>query len=311
MAAFSGLSGLYGPKEPTEQFMDEGVLEARAAPGTAQSHGSYGSQTFGYGGTVPGTQPQTTQSQHVYDASIGALDDMWDSGYYDYSPAIDLTPTTHDAEWPAGIPQVGYASLSTPGGLEIAGGQMRLLHGTNEGGVNAMVLHDPTGRETESNYTTETFLAPNETILATIPDQLKSVTLGSFPGQSGGGGKAGGNAGGSAADVDQGYGVNNSMQEFNAGHSIRRIQHDRMPWDFTATHGEQEVPFYGRHQIVGQASFDGPDSPYFDAGAIGGAGISVPWEGRIGPPSAYVQPPEVTVAPAITDDTSYDIYAWG
>jgi hypothetical protein len=306
-----GLTGLYGPEVvDSSDYMDEGVLEARAAPGTATSHSSYGSQSPGYGGTVP-TDPQTDPQQAVYDASIGTLGQYWDDGYFSYSPEIDQTPTTHDAPWPAGIPQVGIASASTPGGLEIAGEQMEMLHGTNQGGVNALVLHDPTGRENPSHYTTNDYIAPNENILAQIPEQLKSVGPGAFgPGQ-GGGGHAGGNAGGSSADVDQGYGVNNSMPEFNAGHSIRRIQHDHMPWDYTLLHGEQEVPFYGRHALVGQMDFDGPDSPYFDSGALGGAGIAVPWEGHIGNPTQYVQPPEVTVDPPITNDSSYDIYAWG
>jgi len=286
--------------------MDEGVLEARAAPGTGTTHGEYGSQTFGYGGTVP-LDPQTDPSQQVYNAGTEE-DEYWGYDFYNSESALDHTPTTHDAEWPRGIPQNGAGSLSTPGGLEEVGAAMRVLHGKNLGGVNAMVLNSPVGHEELTDYTTDDYTAPNESMLAKVPGQIKGANQ-SSSGMLGGGGSGHGNAGGSAADVDQGYGVNNSLPEFNAGHSIRRVQHDRMPWDYSLLHGEQEVPFEGRHAIVGQMSFDGPDSPYYAQGSI--QGNQTPWEGRIGDPTEYVQPPEPTVVAANTSDTSYDVYAWG
>ena len=307
----AGLTGLYGNPsgQPAPQYMDEGVLEARAAPGTATSHSEYGSQTFGYGGTVP-LDPQTNPSQQTYDA--GTDQDMyWGYDFFNTESAIDRTPTTHDAEWPQGIPQSGLGSLSTPGGLEAVGQAMRVLHGNEMGGSVMFNRNQPTGHEEPTNYTTDDYVAPNESYLASVPGQLKAAYGGNTSNMSGGGGSPthGGNAGGSAADPDQGYGVVNSLPEFNAGHSIRRVQHDHMPWDYTLLHGEQEVPFYGRHQIVGQMSFDGPDSPYYGAGSIDGN--SIPWEGRIGDPTEYVQPPEPTVLPANLSDTSNDIYAWG
>lgn len=306
-----GLTGLYGnpsgQSSPPTDYMDEGVLEARAAPGTATSHSEYGNQTFGYGGTVP-TDPQTNPSQAAYDAGTDQ-DSMWGYDFFNFEGPVNRTPTTHDVAWPRGIPQTGVASLSTPGGLEEWGETIPVLHGHDLGGVSGMVRVAPAGHEEATHYTTEDFTAPNENILAKAPGQLRGANA-SSSGLAGGGGSGHGNAGGSAADPDQGYGVVNSLPEFNAGHSIRRIQHDRMPWDFTLTHGEQEVPFYGRHQIVGQANFDGPDSPYFGQGNISGG--QIPWEGRIGDPTEYVQPPEPTILPAANQQSdAYDIYAWG
>jgi hypothetical protein len=305
-----GLTGLYGSgQENTDpsQYMDEGVLEARAAPGTATSHGEYGSQTFGYGGTVP-TDPQTDPQQTVYDGAADG-DSYWGYDFSEGGEALDRTPTTHDVPWPRGIPQEGFASLSTPGGLEIAGAQMQTLHGTNLGGVNKNVLVAPAGHEEITHYTTDDYIAPNENILGQNIGQLRGAN-GSSSGLLGGGGSGHGNAGGSAADPDQGYGVVNTLPEFNAGHSIRRVQHDRMPWDFTATHGEKEVPFLGRHDLVGQMDFDGPDSPYFAQGSLGGPGLGVAAPMIYGDPTEYVQPPEPVILPAPSGNTD-DIYAWG
>jgi hypothetical protein len=303
-----GLTGLYGNPSgtPAPQYMDSGVLEARAAPGTGTSHSAYGSQSLGYGGTVPSESPDYTQE--AYDAGTFA-DQYWGEGFYvPDQTGIDHTPTTHDVPWPRGIPQEAGGSLSTPGGLEIAAEQMQILHGNDQGGVSANVRHAPAGHEEVTHYTTDDYSAPNENVLAKAPGQLKGAN-GSSSGLLGGGGSGHGNAGGSAADPDQGYGVNNTLPEFNAGHSIRRVQHDHMPWDYSLLKGEQEVPFYGRHALVGQMSFDGPDSPYYAAGTIDGG--LIPWEGRIGNPTEYVQPPEVTVETANPSDTQYDVYAWG
>jgi hypothetical protein len=246
--------------------------------------------------------------QQVYDAGSDQ-DQFWG---VDFTPgqiqaSLDETPTTHVVPFPKGIIQ---DSWDATGQQSAAGLQMNQLHSVDEGGVRHYVINNDAGREETTHYTTQSIVAPNQSLLASVPGQIKGSN-GSSSGLLGGGGSGHGNAGGSAADVDQGYGVNNTLPEFNAGHSIRRIQHDRMPWDFTATHGEQAVPFLGRHMLVGQADFDGPDSPYFEAGQIGGAGIAVPWEGRIGDPTAYVQPPEPTVAPASSLSESPDVYAWG
>jgi hypothetical protein len=251
--------------------------------------------------------PQTNQEQQAYDAGTGA-DAYWGYDFFNMESPIDQTPTTHDTLWPRGILQEGTASLSTPGGLEYAADQMRVLHGTEQGGSYKLNRNDPAGHEDPTHYTTDDYTAPNQSMLAQVPGQIKGAN-GSSSGLLGGGGSGHGNAGGSAADPDQGYGVVNSLPEFNAGHSIRRVQHDTAIFDYTNTHGEQDVPFYGRHAIVGQASFNGPDSPYFAMGSIDGNAI--PWEGRIGDPTEYVQPPEPTVLASNTSDDSNDIYAWG
>jgi hypothetical protein len=306
-----GLTGLYGNPSgsPAPQYMDQGVLEARAAPGTATSHDEYGNQSFGYGGTVP-LDPPTNASQQAYDAGTDA-EAYWGYDFFNMESPLDQTPTTHDVAWPRGIPQGPGGSLSTPGGLEIAAEQMELLHGTEQGGSYLFNRNQPTGHEETTHYTTDDYVAPNQSMLAKVPNQIKGASQ-STSGLLGGGGSGHGNAGGSAADVDQGYGVNNTLPEFNAGHSIRRVQHDKMPMDYTLLHGEQEVPFYGRHQIVGQMDFDGPDSPYYQQGSLGGAGLGVPWEGHIGPPTEYIQPPEPeTVSAPSASDTSNDVYAWG
>jgi hypothetical protein len=304
-APLAGLSGLYGPPSQEQQYMDEGVLEAHAAPGTATSHSEYGSQSLGYGGTVPPISPQDTQE--AYDAGTDQAQ-YW-SAPFDAAGAawIDQTPTTHNVPWPKGIAQMSWEQ---PNGAAVANEQMQLLHGTDDGGVEHYVLDAYTAHEEPTHYSTDDYTAPNESMLAKIPDQLKGSNGPAGSALQGGGGHVpGGNAGGSNADPDQGYGVVNTLPEFNAGHSIRRIQHDNMPMDYTLTHGEGIVPFLGRHDLVGQMSFDGPDSPYYAAGSIDGN--QIPWEGRMGNPAPYVQPPEVTVGPALSNDPSTDIYAWG
>jgi hypothetical protein len=176
--------------------------------------------------------------------------------------------------------------------------QMAEVHSEGFGGAQFYNQYQPSGREEETHYTTDDYVAPNDSNLAKVDQgQLK-------PGY--GWNSGGGNSGGSNADPDQGYGVVNTLEEFNAGHSIRRVQHDTVHFDYTNTHGEQNVPFMGRHPVE-QMPLDGPDSPYFSQGDIDGA--NVVWEGRIGDPTPYEQPAEPTIAPAPADYGA-DIYAW-
>lgn len=282
-----------------QQTMDMGVLEARAAPGTATSHGKYGSQSLGYGGPVP-KESSGYQIQPAYDA--GFSDEFGGWGFEDHEdePFLDRTPDVHGAPYPRGIIQEGIASGNTPGGLEVVGQQMKQLHSTDLGGVKLMVGHDPADRQSVTRYTTDRYPAPNETVLGrNVPGQLRGGPAGTLGG--------GGQYGSGQADTVQGYGQLNSNDEFQRGHSIRRIQHDRMPWDFTGTHGEQDVPFRGRHDVR-QNEYDGPDSPYFEAGAI--SGQHRPWEGRIGYPHEYEQPPEPHSLPAEIR-LSEDVWAYG
>jgi hypothetical protein len=301
--ALRGLHGLYGEGKSHQdlpQHLDQGVLEARAAPGTATSHGKYGSQSLGYGGPVP-KESSGTMIQPVYDAGTdGEVYADWDfpnSG----ETYLDKTPDVHGAPYPRGIVETrhGGHSLNTPAGLEVAGEQMRVLHGLDFGGQKLYVAHDPAERQTVTRYTTDRYPAPNENMLnPKVPNQMRPVA-GTFGG--------GGQAGMGQADTTQGYGKLNDNWEFQRGHSVRRIQHDRMPWDFTNTHGEQDVLFLGRHEVR-QRRLDGPDSPYFEAGDIGGQ--HVPWEGRIGFPREYIQPPNPHTVPSNQSLESEDLWGW-
>jgi hypothetical protein len=295
MAALQGLSGLYADPQDTTDVMDEGVLEARASVNPfGAEHGHYGSASDGYSGTIPTESPYSPMSvydgwDNVYATQFGGR------GFRVAGEEYDETPTTHASP----SPRIGLSSMlswDNPNGAAEVGVQGQELHGPELGGVRFNILHDPTGREEITHYTTEDYVAPNENYLSSdVPGQLKgSHFTGAGGGAGAGGSHTGGGGGGSNADTTQGYGVLNTLPEFNAGHSIRREQHDRMPWDFTATHGEQDVPFMGRHPVE-QMPLDGPDSPYFENGDIDGA--NVVWEGRIGDPTAYEQSPEVTVSP--------------
>lgn len=290
MAKLAGLTGLYGPDpQDTGDYMDEGVLEAKANP-IASEHGMYGSQAIGYSGTVPLETPYGAFA--VYDGWSGADTLQYGGmGYPVPGEAIDETPVTHSSPYPRGIIQ---QSWDEPDALAVAGEQMREVHALEFGGTYHKTGFSPAGREETTHYTTDEYVAPNENYLsANVPGQVRGAGSGS------GFGYGGGNA-----DPTQGYGVLNTLPEFNAGHSIRRVQHDRMPWDFTNTHGEQDVPFYGRHP-VGQMPLDGPDSPYFEQGDIDGA--NVPWEGRIGDPTPYTQPVQPTMGVAAPAN---DVWAW-
>jgi hypothetical protein len=289
MPALQGLSGLYADPQDLADYMDEGVYEARAAPGTPDAeHGEYGSQSYGYSGTVPGVSPFAAMG--VYEG--GDSPEYGGTDFRISGDVLDKTPDTHKAPYPRGILQQSWAS---PDELALAGIQQTELHQPDMGGPRAYNGHDPAGREEPSHYTTDRYDAPNENYLSPdVPGQLR----GSY-GRTGGGYNSG------TADVTQGYGKLNSLDEFQMGHSIRRVQHDTVHFDFTNTHGEQDVPFWGRHPVQ-QMPLDGPDSPYYAQGAIDGANI--PWEGRIGDPSPYAQPPEPSFA---APSNGPDVFAWG
>jgi hypothetical protein len=287
MAALQGLTGLYPDPQATGQYMDEGVLEAKANA-IDSDHSQYGAQYLGYSGTVPSESPFA--SMGTYEA--GFTDEY--GGMVTPYPGveIDSTPTTHRAPYPRGIIQF---SNDEPSALAAVGEQMTELHSLDFGGPRHMTGVGPAGHEEETHYTTDRYDAPNENALATLTEgQLKAA------GSAGRGGAGGGNA-----DPTQGYGVLNTLPEFQMGHSIRRVQHDSVHFDYTNTHGEQDVPFPARHPVQ-QMPLDGPDSPYFEMGDIDGA--NVPWEGRIGDPGPYEQPAEPTMAN--TPVSGPDIYAW-
>ena len=288
-AALQGLTGLLPDPQDTQDYMDEGVLESKAFD-TNPDHAEYGSQNIGYSGTVPLQSPFTDLS--VYDA--GGSDEYEGWGFDEAGQVLDKTPTTHSATYPRGIIQPSWGN---PNAWADVGEQINLVHSDDLGGPRKYNIDAPGGHEQQVNWTADDYLAPNENVLAATPGQLKGAN-----GYGEGNGNSSG-AGGSNADTTQGYGVPNTLEEFNTGHSIRNVQHDKMPMDYTNTHGEQNEPFYGRHPVQ-QAQFDGPDSPYYEMGDIDGANIPY----VVGYPTAYVQAPEPTIlAPQQGEDvwTSY------
>lgn len=286
LTPLKGLTGLYPDPQDTTDAMDEGVAEAKALPLNPE-HGEYGSQAYGYSGTTPDHSPFASFS--IYDAGMTGGEY---TGMAEPAPGgeIDQTPVTHHAAWPRGIQQPSWGE---PDDYALVGTQMQVMHGTGQGASVLLNDNAPAGREMPWHYTSDRYDSIDHTILAANPAQLK----GSAPTANNGR-----NAGG--ADVDQGYGVNNSLPEFSHGHSMRYVQHDSAVFDYTNTHGEQDAPFWGKHPIQ-QARYDGPDSPYYQMGAIDGANI--PWEGRMSDPAPYVQAPEPAYGPPLT---SQDVWAY-
>lgn len=289
MAALKGLTGLYPATQDTPDYFDEGVLEAKAND-LDPEHGEYGQQHLGYSGQEPVFSPYGPMT--VYDGWSAADADMYGGrDFSGYGDPLDHTPTTHVSPYPKGIIQ---QSWDDPDALARYGEQLNQLHGPEMGATTLFVMHSPSGHEEDTDYSTDRYEAPNENYLSSdVAGQLRGAGSGSATGSGSGN-----------ADTTQGYGQLNSLPEFQMGHSIRRVQHDRMPWDFTNTHGEQLVPFQGRH-LVEQMPLNGPDSPYFEQGDINGANI--PWEGRIGDPTPYQQPVEPTIVAAVP---VADAWAW-
>lgn len=288
LTGLRGLQGLQPDPQISGQTMDEGVLEARSAGPTDPDHGQYGSQSLGYSGTVPDASPFSGMPVYEgYDPDQGYSR----TGAPAVGTPLDRTPNSHRAPYPRGIIQ---QSWERPDDLALAGEQVAELHAPDLGGPRFYNGNSMTGHEEPTNYTTDRYAAPNENYLSS-----------DVAGQIRGSGSESANGHGSGnADTTQGYGVLNTTPEFQMGHSIRRVQHDTVHFDYTNTHGEQDVPFQGRHPVQ-QMPLDGPDSPYFDNGNIDGA--NTPWEGRIGDPSPYVQPVEPTIG---TAPDSSDVFAW-
>jgi hypothetical protein len=290
MAPLQGLAGLYADPQDTTDVMDEGVLEARANTPDPE-HGQYGSQSDGYSGQIPTESPYSAMA--VYDGWSTEYAQMF--GGRDYNvigEPTDFTPNTHVAPYPRGIIQ---QSWDDPHALSRYGDQGVQLHQPELGGSKFFNGNSMTGHEEVTHYTTDRYDAPNENYLSDLPGQVKGTAFANSAGASGHGN----------ADPTQGYGVLNTLPEFTMGHSIRREQHDTVHFDYTNTHGEQNVPFMGRHPVE-QMPLDGPDSPYFMQGEIDGA--NTPWEGRIGDPTPYQQPQETTIAPTPTQ--TVDVWGW-
>jgi hypothetical protein len=168
MAPLQGLTGLYADPQDTSDTYDEGVLEARAFTLDAD-HGTYGSQSLGYQGTVPSESPYAGMG--TYEA--GFSDEYETRGEPAPGRITDRTPDTHRSPYPRGIIQ--YAN-DDPDGLATAGKQMRDLHGPELGGTTYYVLNSPAGREEQTHYTTDRYDAPNDSYQATVTQgQLKAA----------------------------------------------------------------------------------------------------------------------------------------
>ena len=277
------LPGMYGDKPP--QVTDQGVLEAHSIGNPDPSHGKFGdtsNQTWpsafgtGYGGT-----------QYGDDIPVDMVPEFNQGGR-----KMDVTPTTHQAPYPRGIIQ---PDLETPGSYAASAtaltAQRRALHGISLGAARFFNMFAPGGREAPVDITVDRYSAPNANMLASgIPGQLRQGNNGV------------------ARDTTQAYGkLNESSEEFNAGHSIRIVQHDTLHFDRSLDNAPPQ-PFWGRHAIQ-QTRFDGPDSPYGQVAGDTSTGQQIVWEGRIGTPTSYQQPPEPDVNQNVPD-SSGDVWAY-
>lgn len=288
MTRLAGLTGMYGALDTAPAgSIDEGayqVYEQRA--GYDEAHGKTGDTA---GQLYPAAYGGGWNGQGVYDnaGQFGETPEVLAQFYPGLTNgALDQTPSTHGGLYP----RPGATSISTlnPDALSIVGDQLRGLHGKEEGG--SVVMYDaPGGHEEPTNTTTDRYDAPNENMLRKATGHLRSWI-----------GGVGGNAGGAhlgAADVDQGYGQLNDTPEFQAGHSIRVVQHDKLHFDQTGLRSSETGAWLGKHPVGTMARFDGPDSPYSVEGDPVG-GMRAGMASVLDYPTEYAGPPAPTVLPA-------------
>ena len=295
-AALAGLTDLYGQldRQPAGT-VDEGAYQLLDQQVPSDAHSLPGDTS---GQTWPGGYGLGYSGQSVYTDSSGVLTDYVPVPYTVHGPPgeVDETPSSHAGLWPR--PEATEISTLTPDTLWVVGEQSRLLHGLDYGGPAVFSSDSPGGHEEPVNLTTDRYEAPNENHLLKAVGHLRSLI-----------GGIGGNAGGGhlgAADVDQGYGELNTLPEFQAGHSIRYVQHDTLHFDHTGLKTPEEGVWLGRHPSGTQQSFDGPDSPYSVQGQTT-TGVFRP-EVR-GFPTEFAATPAPTVLPALA--AGPDVFAWG
>lgn len=295
--ALPGLQDLYQQfDQASAGIVDEGVLWSRSGLQTdsADRHahpGDTSGESYPAGFGV-GYKGQPTYYQN--DGEIIADFDYPGCYFAESGRQLDDTPSSHGGKWPRA--RVLYNTM-TPDDLALVGEEIGYLHGTDEGAVGTLLQNDPAGHEEPTNYTTERYDAPNENYLASVPGQVKGS------GQGFGGSGTGGHLG--TSDITQGYGALNDTPEFQMGHSIRREQHDHMPWDYTLLHGE-EGPWLGKHPLGVENRFDGPDSPY----DVMGYPQQIQMAEVRGFPTEYNTPPDPTVMPTV-DTAGSDVFAYG
>lgn len=278
MARLEGLTGLYGAQDQAAAgYVDEGALQAyeqsipykdaHAKPGDTSGQTYPAGWGLGYSG-------QGTYADNV----SGQIAEYTDIPYYvlptDPEAVIDRTPSSHGGLYPR--PEATQISTLHPDEMAVIGTQARLLHGLDQGGVNAF-MDGAGGHEEETHWTVDRYESPDDV-------QMGRNSLGQIK-PMGGGGHLG------AADVVQGYGRLNDNPEFQHGHSIRYVQHDTVHFDHTLSNGS-EGTWLGRHPVGTATSFDGPDSPY---GAMGDNRTGLMRAEKRGYPTEYQQAPNPTV----------------
>jgi len=274
--------------------IDDGALEARANPLDPQ-HSQYGDMSkeawpAGYGVGFVGQGTYYAGDSDVPDGEYN-----YPGVDYNGPPGMELldrTPTTHGGEYPR--PMATYFNTNSADEFADVNEQIALLHYKDKGGVAANVGGALAGLEYPTDYTTDRYDAPNETVLASnIPGQIR-------------GGMGGGRTG-SSADTVQGYGQLNTVGEFQMGHSIRRVQHDTAMFDHTLGHGETGT-WLGKHPVGIERQFAGPDSPYDVYGDSSTGVMRAGTATTLGYPTVYTTPPSPTVIP---DSPGTDVWAYG
>lgn len=282
MARLPGLTGLHGAQpQAAAGYRDEGALQAYEQG--VQYEGAHGKPGDTAGQTYPAGYGLGYSGQGTYsDNPSGQLAEYTDIPYYvlvDPDAVLDRTPSSHGGLYPR--PEMRDFTSLDPDRAAVAGVQMRALHAADQGGTSAF-LDGAGGHEEHTSWTVDRYESPEDIVLGPNPSgQLRNM--------SGGGG--GGNAG--TADVAQGYGVPNTLNEFQHGHSIRTVQHDTLHFDHSLGNGTlQEGTWLPRYPSGTATTFDGPDSPY---GALGGNRTGLMRAEKRGYPSEYLQAPSPTV----------------
>lgn len=292
MPGLAGLTGLYGDLDNAPAgSIDEGAYQVytQGTPDERHSHpGDTSGQDWpaGYGTGFKG--------QRVYDVPVinGMPVDQYDPMVIG---PLDHTPSSHGGLYPR--PMATAISTLDPDALAVVGEQVRGLHGYEEGG-SRVFTNAPGGHEEPTNTTVDRYDAPNMNNLQKAVRQLRGLIGG--VGAPSGGSHLG------QADVDQGYGELNTLEEFQGGHSIRVVQHDTLHFDHTGLRSPEEGTWLGKHPVGINQRFDGPDSPYSVEGDPVG-GMRAGTASVLSYPTEYASPPPPTVLPVTR--RSVDVYA--
>lgn len=122
-------------------------------------------------------QADPTQPHGPYGTESGLLGvdiatEIDPAGFLAQDPTADLTPLTHAAPWPKGVPQSNDPTEVTARAQEMAD-----IHSANLGGSRAM-LYDPTAEPVNDEWVGVDHVSAGQSQQADIPDQLKGSTGG-------------------------------------------------------------------------------------------------------------------------------------